>query len=381
MNFQFVTESPGGNDFLVGWTSAKAWIEDGTSPYDPAVRNEVQQSIYGRPANLEAGEFQGHFTPLFPAILIYTPFTLLSFEVALAIWMTFTEIGLLVLVIIGHRLAQWRPNRFLLIGIFLFSLIWYHGARVTVVGSLSLIQAILISGAILAIQRENDWIAGLSLAVAFIQPQFSIVVAIFIFLWGISVRRWQLIISTTGFLVLIFGTSILLSPGWAFDWIRQTMDLLNTGLTTSSAQIIANLFPQFRSWAQIGILVSLGIYLLWEWIQVWGVDKQWFTWTASMTLTVSMLFIPHFSTDGYVVFLPLMVMIFGYWSGRWGNFGDLAIWLCIILLGLGPWLLFFLVSAPTSESSILFFTLPLFNIFGLLWVRWWVIKRHRGFLP
>lgn len=380
MNFQFVVESPGGSEFLVGWISAKAWIEEGISPYNPAVRDEVQQSIYGRPANSEVGEFEGYFTPLHPAVLIYAPFTFLSLELARAIWMTIAEVGLLLLVIFGHRLADWRPNRFLLIGIFLFSLIWYHGARVAVMGSLSVIEAILISGAILAIQRENDWIAGLSLAVALIQPQYSILVVVFVCIWGISTRRWQLIISTLGFFVLLLGISTALTPSWPFEWIRQAIDLFNGGSTTSATQILANWFPQVRSAVQIGIFSILGIYLLWEWILAWGEDEQWFTWTASMTLAVSMLFIPHFSTEGYVVLLPVLVMLFGHWIGRWGTFGELTAWLSIIIFGLGLWSLFFMVSTVPAESSTLYFPVPTFCILGLLWVRWWVTKRQRGFV-
>jgi hypothetical protein len=328
VNYRFVLESPGGNGFRAGWAAAKTWLDDGISPYDPAVRNEVQHSIYSRPANPEAGEFLGHFIYPLPAVLLFSPFTLIPFEIARAVWMTLIESGLLVLIFFGHRLANWLPNRSLLIGLFLFSLVWYHGARVIIMGPPSVLVAISIIGALLAIERDNDWIAGLLLASAVLQPNLSIVVVLLVCYWAISVQRWQLLYSTLGFHILVLGLSLFLLPSWPIDWIRQSIDLANIDALSSAAIIIANAFPQFRSWLMIGIPVVLGILLLWEWIQVWGKNVDWLIWTASLTIVVSMLFEPHASTEDYVLLLPIMVMLFGHWIGRWGASGKFVTWFC-----------------------------------------------------
>jgi hypothetical protein len=160
--------------------------------------------------------------------------------------------------------------------------------------------------------------------------------------------------------------------------IPQSMELLNIGAISSASIIVADIFPQFRSWLQLGIPVVMGILLLWEWIQVWGKDVDWFTWTASLTIVVSMLFVPHVSTEDYVLLLPIMVMLFGHWDGRWGASGMLATWFCLFTFGFGLWLLFFSASPSLSEPTILYFPVPLFCIIGLFWVRWWVIRRQHG---
>ena len=379
MNYRFALESPGGNDFLSGWTAAKSWLETGMSPYDPQVRNEVQNSIYGRSAIPEAGEFLGYFPYPLPAILIFAPFTILQFELARAIWMTLLEVGLLVLAIFGHRLARWTPSTFLLIGFFLFSLVWYHGVRVVILGPISILVAILIAGALLAIKGNNDWIAGLLFALGVGQPQQTIVIIIAVCLWAMSVQRWQLLLSIIGFHILILGISVILMPSWPFEWIEQTIELLNNGATFSVSEIISDSIPQFSSWLRLGIPGVLGILLLWEWIQVWGKNVDWFTWTAAFTIAISILFTPHFSTEDYVILLPVVVMIFGHWDGRWGASGKFVIWISMFTLSLGLWALFFSAPAFISEPSILYFPIPLFCILGLLWVRWWVTRKHQRF--
>ncbi len=68
-NFRFAEKLPGGNDFLARWMGARYWVQEGISPYDPQVSLATQQLIYGRAADLEAGEDISHFVYPFPAML------------------------------------------------------------------------------------------------------------------------------------------------------------------------------------------------------------------------------------------------------------------------------------------------------------------------
>lgn len=378
VNYRFVLESPGGNEFLASWTAANSWVEGGKSPYDPSVRREVQIALYGRPAKPESGEFLGYFTPPLPAIVVYAPFTVLSFDIARAIWMTTLEVGLLALTFIGIQLVKWSPSRLLLLGSFVFALVWYHGVRAIILGPISILGAVLISGALLAIQRENDWIAGLLLGLAFIQPQLSVIIVLLVFLWAISTQRWQLLWSTVVFHVLILGLSVIAQPSWPFEWIQQTLELLNEGMTTSVSRILVGSFPSTAAWLRIGFPAALFVFIIWEWIQVWGKDVGWFIWTAALTISVSILFEPHISTEDYVLLLPLLVMIFGYWVERWGISGQIAVWISMLVLGVGLWLIFITATPGPGEPASLYLPLPLFTILGLLWVRWWVTRsNHR----
>jgi hypothetical protein len=46
VNYQFVQDEPGGNDFLARWMGAKSWLIDGLSPYDPEVSLRTQEFFY-----------------------------------------------------------------------------------------------------------------------------------------------------------------------------------------------------------------------------------------------------------------------------------------------------------------------------------------------
>jgi len=376
-NYRFVLESPGGNEFLASWTAANSWIEGGNSPYDPGVRREVQTALYGRPANPESGEFLGYFTPPLPAIVVYAPFTLLSIDIARAIWMTTLEVGLLALTLTGIQLVKWSPSRLLLLGSFIFALLWYHGVRSIILGPISILGAVLISGALLAIQHENDWIAGLLLAFAFIQPQMSVIIVLLVLLWAISIQRWQLIWSTVVFHILILGLSLIAQPSWPFEWIQQTLELLNKGMTYSVSSILVDSFSSTAAWLRIGFPAALIVFIIWEWIQVWGKNVGWFIWTAALTISVSILFEPHISTEDYVLLLPILVMIFGLWIERWGISGQIAVWISMVVLGIGLWLIFISATPGLGEPASLYLPLPLFCIFGLLWVRWWVTRANQ----
>ncbi len=37
-NYNFVRQSPGGNDFLARWTGAHYWLVEGVNPYDEEVK-------------------------------------------------------------------------------------------------------------------------------------------------------------------------------------------------------------------------------------------------------------------------------------------------------------------------------------------------------
>ena len=119
------------------------------------------------------------------------------------------------------------------------------------------------------------------------------------------------------------------------------------------------------------------MFIIWEWIQVWGKNVGWFLWTAALTISVSILFEPHISTEDYVLLLPFLVMMFGYWIERWGISGQIAVWISMIVLGVGLWLIFISATPNLGEPTSLYLPLPLFCIFGLLWVRWWVTRANQ----
>ncbi len=183
-NFRFSEELPGGNDFLGRWMGARYWVQDGISPSDPQVGRASQQLIYGRAVDREAGEDIQDFLYPFPAMIFFAPFGALPYTLARAIWMTILEIGLPILALVGIAIADWKPRRGVLISLLLFSVLWYQGTRAIIIGQFAVIEALLMAGALLAVKRGRDPLAGILLGLSIAKPQMAVLLIPFVFLWA-----------------------------------------------------------------------------------------------------------------------------------------------------------------------------------------------------
>ena len=377
MNYQFVQQEPGGNDFLARWMGAKSWLIDGLSPYDPEVSLRSQEVIYGRPAKPEDGEDVAHFVYPMPSMIFFGPFGLLPYETARTIWMTLLEMCLLLLTWVGLSIAGWKPSRRLLILLFLFSVLWYHGFRTVILGQFAIIEALLIAAGFLAIQRDQDVFAGILLGLSISKPQMSFLLLPFVILWAISKRRWVLFFSTLGAIVVLIGVSLLVLPNWILQWIRQVISYPGYTTTEPLVGIIANLFPTLSSWINLlGTLVFV-IYLLWEWFRAWRKDDRWFQWTAAMTVLITNLIVFRTATTNYLVMVPGLMIIFGVIANRWQKWGMMTIVLILVIMFFGLWSLFLSTVEGNIESPIMYVPLPIFMLFSLWWTRWWYIRPLR----
>jgi hypothetical protein len=376
-NYQFVQNSPGGNDFLARWMGARFWIKEGISPYDPRVSLESQTVIYGRPAIPEDGEDIAHFAYPLPSMIFFAPFGVLPYQTARAIWMTLLEIGLLLLTFLGFQIAKWNPRRVLLIGLLVFSLTWYHGMRAFILGQFAIIEAVLIAGALLAIQRDNDWLAGLMMALAISKPQMVFLLYPFTILWSISNRRWQLLGSLFGFVLLILGGFLLLMPDWPLQWIGQVLEYPAYSPAKPFVTIIADLFPNFASWLNLGLSALFVVYMLWEWYRAFGKGERWFQWTCALTLVITSMVVVRTATTNYLAMVPGLIMVFSIWANRWNRKGEVLIFSVLIFLFLGLWALFIQTVDGNLEHPIMYLPLPALVLIGLWWVRWWFIRPLR----
>lgn len=377
MNSQFVQQEPGGNDFLARWMGAKSWLIDGMSPYDPEVSLRSQEIIYGRPAIPEEGEDIAHFVYPMPAMIFFGPFGLLQYNEARTVWMTILEISLPILTWLGLMIAGWRPSRFLLVLLLIFSVLWYHGFRAVILGQFAIIEAILLAGSLLAIQRKQDGLAGILLALSISKPQMSFLILPFVILWAISKRRWILVLSTLGTIVLLIGLSILLLPNWILQWIQQVLSYPDYSPAQPPIRVIADLFPALSSWIYLIGTAIFVLYLLWEWSKALGKEDRWFQWTAAMTLLITNLIVVRTATTNYLAMVPGMIIVFSVIADRWRKRGTITIVFILFVLLLGLWALFLSTLDGNLESPVMYLPLPIFMLLSLWWIRWWIIRPTR----
>lgn len=370
-NYRFALIAPGGNDFLARWVGARAWVVEGRNPYDPSVSRTAQQMIYGRPADRARGEDAAHFVYPLPAMLFFAPFGPLPYPLARAIWMTLLEISLPALVLLGMRLARWRPGPWTLASTMLFSVLGYHGFRAIVVGQFAVFGALLLAGALACIQSRRDVAAGLLLALSMARPQMTFLLVPFVIVWAARARRPWLLASTVGFSALLLAVSLAVMPEWPLLWLRQVVDdpaFTAWGSPLSIAVVGLGRAPLGLALALSGLLL---IYTLWEWVQAGGESDRRFQWAAQLTLVVTVWIGPWAITPNFVVLLPALCLVFGIAAARLGRRSGVVVIATLSGLGLGLWALFLLTVEGNVESGWMHFPLPLLALAGLWWVRWW----------
>lgn len=376
-NYRFALASPGGNDFLGRWNAAQYWLVRGVNPYDTQVSQATQRLFYGRLADTKHGEETGDFIYPLPAMLFFGPFGLLPYTLARALWMTLLELCLPSLVLMGIRLARWRTSGPMLAALMLFSALWYHGLRAVVVGQFAVIEAVLITAALLAIQRKHDVVAGILLALSLSKPQMIVFLLPFVLLWALYARRWALVGSVVLSSIALIGVSLALIPNWPVLWLRQLISYPGYAYLGPPVEILSQLLPRGARWAN---LVASGVLLLgmgWEWVRAFGHGERTFLWTAQASLVVTNLIAFRTATTNYVVLLPALILILSVWHSRWGRKGAIAIYICLLAFLVGLWGLFLATVVGNTESPAMYIPLPFLVLLGLLWVRWWATREVR----
>jgi len=376
-NFRFSEELPGGNDFLGRWMGARYWVQDGISPYDPRVSRASQQLIYGRAVDREAGEDIQDFLYPFPAMIFFAPFGALPYTLARAIWMTILEIGLPILALIGIAIADWKPRRGVLISLLLFSVLWYQGTRAIIIGQFAVIEALLMAGALLAVKRGRDPLAGILLGLSIAKPQMAVLLIPFVFLWAAYARRWLIIAWGVGTIAGLLAVSVLLLPDWPLMWLRQLIEHPTYTVIGPPVEILADAFPSMSGVIAVALGGALALYLFWEWAKAAGKPDRWFQWTAALTIVITNLVAFRTATTNYVVLLPALCLVFAVLADRWGTKGDVVILLMMAFILVGTWALFLATVEGNVEHPIMYLPLPILTLLGLWWARWWAIRAVR----
>lgn len=373
-NYQFSLLSPGGNDFLARWVGAHYWVVKGVNPYDPQVSLAAQEMIYGRLADPAKGEDIAHFVYPLPAMIFFAPFGLLPYPIARAVWMTLLEISLPLLILIGVELTRWKPSRKLLAFLMIFSVVWYHGFRSVIVGQFAVIEALLMAAVLLSIQRRQDSLAGILLALSIAKPQMSVLLIPFVLLWAARSRRWELIMWTLGAMTTLVVVSLALINDWPLLWLRQLVEYSDYTFNPTPVSILAGVIPVASRALTYGLTTLLLVYLLWEWVQAMGKGDRWFQWTSALTIVLTNLIPLRTATTHYVVLLPALCLIFCAWDERWGKKGIVLIIFSLSVILIGLWALFMISVEGDMENEIMYLPLPILSLLGLWWSRWWIVR-------
>jgi hypothetical protein len=347
-NYYFVQQNPGGNDFLVHWVGTRALFVDGLSPYSDEVAERIQTLAYGRPA--QAGEHELRVAYPLYSVLVFLPFSLISdYEIARAILMTALELALIGLGLLSLRLTRWKIGLWLLPFFLIFSILWYHSLRPLINGNAVILVALMLVGAFAALKRGRDELAGILLAASTIKPH----------------------------LVLMSAGAALLVPDWPLQNLREIMAYSSYNPPGTPGAVFETWLPATGEQFGWALSVVMGLILLTEWVLVRGKDFRWFLWTASLTLVISQWIGIQTDPGNFILLYFPLVLVFALWIERWGRAGIYLVSGAMVLLFIGPWMLFLETVTDGDQPMqhpVMFFPLPLFLLITLYWVRWWGIK-------
>lgn len=379
VNYRYVQENPGGNDFLVHWVGTRALLVDGLSPYSDPVARQIQTMAYGRPARPGEHELRVAY-PLYAGI-IFTPFALVSdFTLARALWMTFLFVSLVSLAFFCVRLLDWQPSLWLFLFFILFSLLWYHSVRPLINGNAVILVALFVAGVFLAMRHGRDELAGILLALTTIKPHLVVLLIAFVWLWAISVRRWPVVVWTVITLVLLSALAFLFVPDWPLQNLREIIHYPEYNPPGTPGEAFKLWWPAAGSRLGWILTVLLGILILGEWLLALGKNVRWFLWTACLTLVAGQWTGIRTDPGNYIILFPALVLLFAVWQERWGPRSQWTILIMMFVVFFGLWVLFLRTveyGTQPQQHPLMLFPLPLFLLIGLYWIRWWAVRPQK----
>ncbi len=379
VNYQLLLRYAVKEMFTPRYLGTRSLLMKGWSPYSKESSAEMQKAVDGSPTDPGEGPTL-YLYPLY-AFPIYSPFALVDdIMVAKAVWMTALELSLMVIAGFSLTLSRWRISLILTAIILIFSLTWYYGLRPVLDGDVAILSALCIVMALAAIRADIDVLAGFLLALATIKPSLIPLLAVFLLLWAISHRRWLLVWSFTGSLVLIVAATSLFVPSWTIEYIRQLVVYFRNPEINTPGAILTLWLPGVGKqigWILTGIILAI---LIWEWRQAWGKEFRWSFWTACLTLAaIPLVGIPT-SIDNYIISFPAIILVFAVWAERWGVLGRVMLVLSLVILSAGVWGYVWIAyqnGIQPDRSPVIILLLPIVTILSLYWIRWWAINPPR----
>ncbi len=381
VNYSFSKNNLGGNDFLAHYVGTRSLIFEGVSPYSDEVAEEIQTMVFGRPA--QEGEIEHRVVyPLFSA-LIFAPFALIrDYTIARVAWMTFLEISLILTAYLALELFAWKPKIGVLGFYFLYSLLWYHAFRGLINGNAVILISLFLTGTMFAIKNGKDRVAGLLLAFSTFKPNLVTLVIIFVLIWCVYQRRQQVILWFFGTIVVLTLGGMLVIPDWIIQNIWEILKYPAYNPAGSIGEVIGGWFPGIETTIRWVIGVSLGLILGYEWWIARKQNVEWFLWTTCFTLVISQWIGIQTDPGNFIILFTPFVMVLTFWDDRWKKHGTTIVFSFLGVVLVGLWVLFVTTldyDYQPMQNSVMFFPFPGIVLFGLYWIKWWVITPARSY--
>lgn len=418
-NLQLIKSNQGGGDFLAHWQAARSFLAQGTSPY-PQLNNEDQspgipelttptaestkppvtgtgveqllatpqatQPVVPQPATdsttgptsdeTQAPESGYKFLSPLYAMLVYIPLALIKDpDLARAIWMTILELLLFYAGYMSVRWLKWKKPILISFLLVLFALFAYASFSSILNGYLGIFSLACMVVVITVMQREQDEIAGIALALALFRPETVYVTVLFLLVWSIINQRRNVFYWFLGTLILLVGFSMLLIPDWVPQYFR-TLVQFGVNNPVSTTVVTTSIFSGISLRLTIARNVLMLILLVVEWFFVRTKNSLRLVWVTLLTMVVSIWIGVKVNPDASIFILPAIFFALSLFYARWKESSYPAMALVLMLLFMIGWIFsgfFFGNAASTPVVIATGYILPALGVLLLYWSRWWIL--------
>jgi hypothetical protein len=258
-----------GSDFTQYWCSARALVHR-VNPFDPA-----NCSSDGQPLNPYGLGPVLSWNPPYTLVLAL-PFAALPFNLAAGAWLVTN--ALLVAfcgAVLWYLFAPQGDRRYWL-GV-VAAVAYMPTIQTLMLGQISIWLLVGITGFLIAIKRNRDLLAGMSLALLAIKPHIPYLLILGVAWWVLRNRRWKIAVGAVG---AVLAASLLvsaISPTVFAQYIATTAQPPLYWRTTTLGTWLRTLFGYEHNWLQFlpSVIGAIGFtaWLVrrkgaWDWLQL-----------------------------------------------------------------------------------------------------------------
>jgi hypothetical protein len=370
-----------GENFLPAWNGARAFLFENLDPYTRTIAERTQAVVYGRIA--AQGEYPFYLDIPFPLLVFFIPFAFIPDpEWARTVWMTLSEIGLMLLCIIALRLADWRPERRFLVFALAFSLTWLYSLIYILEGSFSAVLILALMAALLAMRGFRDELAGFLLAISAMKWETTILLWIIIIIGAYSTKRWRVFYGMGMTWFVLGAIGFLIYPDWFWPFLRSVAGNWRAGefLTFNSAMI--GWIPGFGKAISLLIIALLLLLLMIDWYaSLRSRDFRRVAWAAALAIAITPIIgLPVVSSNIVTLLFPIFFILPFVWE-RWEKRSYLAAVILGFFFYTVPLLFGWLkVTDRLNLKGMDLFVPSMICIISLYWIRWTLIRPPRTWL-
>jgi hypothetical protein len=360
----FTSRVSSGNDFYPRWRGSRSLLLEGKDPYSAEVTLQIQNDIYGRPARDDEDQVAFAY-PLYVSFLVLS-FALLPYPLAQAFWSSALILAALAALIVILRTLDWHPSPLGLLGLALWTMLFYPTARSIILGQISIVALAFIALALWALKQGHDVLAGCLLALSTIKPQLVFLIVPFLLLMTLIRRSYKAVLAFLFVMAVLLAVASVVLPGWIGSFISgltsyHSYTSIYRGGTSPIGFLVGALVPASVSGpATLGVSLALVTCVAYACYAAFA-HRQRASAAFSLAVVATLLLPAETGTTNQVLLLlPLLWWVSDPARGRWVAGLILAVFLA------GPWLLFLGTIRGDLEHPIMVIPLPLATLL-LIW--------------